>query len=128
VPNSHQAFSNSLTGGDDPVTPVITATAGDEVRLRVTLPTGSGRGTTFQVDGHAWQRDPYICPGSSHNGLTGKCDPVGAPGTDGEVGSRAIGNNPIGFVLGHQESVTPAQHYDIVPLNGAGGKGATSFR
>jgi hypothetical protein len=26
-------------------------------------------------------------------------------------------------VLGHQESVTPGAHFDIVPLNGAGGKG-----
>jgi hypothetical protein len=130
VTDSHKAFSNVMTDGDDPVTPVITATAGDELRLRVTLPTGSGRGTTFQVDGHAWQRDPYVCPGSTYDpALPGKCDPSqgiaegGSAANDGEVGSRAIGHNPIGFVIGHQESVTPAQHFDIVPLNGAGGKG-----
>ncbi|MDH3763629.1 MAG: hypothetical protein OEU50_21845, partial [Gammaproteobacteria bacterium] len=85
-----------------------------------------------------WQRDPYVCRDDldgygdgdpSHNGLTGKCDPnqgytqTGSAALDGEVGSRSIGNNPIGFVIGHQESVTPAQHFDIVPLNGAGGKG-----
>ena len=29
--------------------------------------------------------------------------------------------NPIGFYMGAQDGVQPAQHYDIVPVNGAGG-------
>ena len=114
VQNSHEAFSNvccnnggTATTADtnigDPVTPVFTAAPGQGLRMRLLEPTGVGRGTTFSLDGHAWQRDPYIA---------------------GDVASQTIGDNPIGMVLGHQESVTPAAHFDIVPLNGAGGKGA----
>jgi hypothetical protein len=115
-PNAHQAYSNGLAGGD-PVTPVITATAGQEVRLRVTEPTGVGRGSTLTVHGHGWQRDPYICPGSAADGLAGKC-------ANNEVGSRAMGDNPIGFRLGQQESVTPAAPFDFV-LPSAGGSDGT---
>ncbi|MCP5364150.1 MAG: hypothetical protein H6905_02765 [Hyphomicrobiales bacterium] len=110
--NADEAYSNDLVGGD-PVTPVFTATAGEEVRMRVLMPFGVGRGTTFNLHGHNWQRDPYVCPGSSHNGLSGKCSLT-------EVASRAIGHNPVGFTLGHQESVTPATHFDIV-VPSAGG-------
>ncbi|MDH3643313.1 MAG: hypothetical protein OES38_14520, partial [Gammaproteobacteria bacterium] len=100
VQNSHEAYSNNLAGaGDDPVTPIVTATAGDELRLRVTMPTGSGRGTTFQVDGHAWQRDPYVCRDDldgygdgdpSHNGLTGKCDPNQGYTQTGSAASQPV--------------------------------------
>ena len=106
VPNAHQAYSNVLAGGQDPVTPVFTAKAGEEARLRVLMASGSGRGTTFNLHGHNWQRDPYVCPGSSYLGLEGKCYPD-------EVGSRAIGDNPTGMELGGQESVTPTAHYDL---------------
>ena len=114
VKNSHEAFSNTCCtiGGTattpdqnvgDPVTQIITATPGEDLRMRLLMPMGVGRGTTFNLHGHAWQRDPYLA---------------------GTVASQTIGHNPIGMVLGHQESVTPAAHFDVVPLNGAGGKGA----
>lgn len=82
--------------------------------MRVLLPTGVGRGSVFDLHGHPWQRDPYVCPGSAKDGLTGKC-------TSTEVASRAIGLNPVGFYLGGQESILPNDHFDIVPLRGAGG-------
>jgi len=72
--------------------------------MRLLEPTGAGRGTTFNLHGHAWQRDPYIA--------------------GEEVASQTIGDNPLGMILGHQESITPAAHFDIVPLNGAGGANA----
>ncbi len=111
VQNSHEAFSNvccnsggtsttATAGVGDPVTPVFTATANDDVYMRVLMPTGSGRGTTFTVHGHLWQRDPYLA---------------------GAVPSQTIGDNPIGMYLGHQESVTPGAHFDVVLMNGAGG-------
>jgi len=114
VQNSHEAFSNTCctSGGTgdtsttadanvgDPVTPIFTAAPGQALRMRLLEPTGAGRGTTFNLHGHAWQRAPYIA---------------------GEVASQTIGDNWLGMVLGHQESVTPAAHFDIVPLNGAGG-------
>ncbi len=114
VANPELAYSNQLVG-EDPVTPVFTAAAGEQVRMRVLMPTGAGRGTTFNLHGHLWQRDPYICPGSADLGLKGKCAP-------GELGSRAIGDNPLGYHLGGQESVTPFAHFDVVvPAGGRGG-------
>ena len=114
VQNSHQAFSNTCCAnggtattagnvGGDPVTPVFTATAGEDLYMRLLMPTGSGRGTTFTLHGHVWQRDPYLA---------------------GAVPSQTIGDNPLGMALGQQESVTPMAHFDIVPLHGAGGAGA----
>lgn len=105
VANPEAFYSNSLSGGD-PATPVFTARAGQEVRMRVLEPTGVGRGSTFNLHGHVWQRDPYVCPGQSRNGLPGLCN-------GGGVGSLAIGDNPVGFYLGAQESVMPYGHFDI---------------
>jgi hypothetical protein len=110
VPNPEVAFSNTMTGNVDPVTPVITATKGMDLRIRVLEPTGAGRGTTFNLHGHAWQRDPYL-EGPGPDGVPSQTMATGM------IGER----NPQGFVLGHQESVTPGAHFDIVPLNGAGG-------
>jgi len=118
VQNSHEAFSNicCTSGGlgdtsttadqnvGDPVTPIFTAAPGQGLRMRLLEPTGVGRGTTFNLHGHAWQRAPYIA----------------GEGADG-VPSQTIGDNWLGMILGHQESITPAAHFDIVPLNGAGG-------
>ncbi len=112
VANPELAYSNALAGGD-PATAVFNAEPGQEVRMRVLEPTGVGRGSTIAVHGHSWQRDPYICPDSSDLGLAGKCAP-------GELGSTAIGDNPLGIELGHQESVTPAAHFDLL-LPRAGG-------
>ena len=98
VGNAHLLYSNTLAGGD-PATPVFTASAGQEVRMRVLEPTGVGRGTTFDLHGHVWQRDPYL---------------------GGAVASQSIGINPLAMYLGGQESVTPANHFDIL-LPSAGG-------
>jgi hypothetical protein len=92
-PNPELAYSNALTGGD-PATPVFQADVGDEVRMRLLLPTGVGRGSTFTLHGHLWQRDPYLA------GATG-------------FPSQSIGDNPIAMYLGSQESVTPYNHFDI---------------
>ncbi len=116
--DAHRLYSNPLAGGD-PATPVIRTYPGQETRLRVVEPTGSGRGTTFNVHGHGWQRDPYVCPTSADLGLSGKCVPT-SPGTAGEIGSQALGDNPLGMWLGHQESFTPAAHFDVL-LPRAGG-------
>jgi hypothetical protein len=99
VANAHAYYSNSLADGEDPATPVFTATPGQQVRMRLLQPTGVGRGTTFDLQGHLWQRDPYIA---------------------GNVPSQTIGENPIGFYLGHQESITPGAHYEV-RLPAAGG-------
>jgi hypothetical protein len=78
-----------------------------------------GRGSTFTVHGHIWQRDPYVCPGENQDNLTGKCLNVSMDDF-ADVGSRRIGDNPIGMWLGGQESVQPYQHFEA-RLEHAGG-------
>lgn len=129
VPNPELAYSNDLAGGD-PATPVFKAAPGAPVRMHVLNPAGVERGTVFQLHGHLWQRAPYVCPGQTDGtGLPGKCNwtNFGDPGF--EIGSRAIGVNPIGMYLGSQESILPGSHIDIVlpgdgiAHGGAGGAG-----
>lgn len=98
VGNVHEAFSNVLAGGD-PVTPVFTADAGEAIRFRVLEPTGVGRGTTFALHGHQWQRAPY---------------------QEATVASQSIGFNPNSMYVPAQESVTPQAHFDVV-MPSAGG-------
>jgi hypothetical protein len=126
--NAHRAYSNNQVGGD-PVTPVFLATAGQPARIRISNPQGTTRGSTFVLHGHEWQRDPYVCPAESWDGLLGKCNTPATgsiidPGTGLPlVGSRAIGKNPIGFVLGGQESWNAPTSFDIVLDSAGGGNG-----
>jgi hypothetical protein len=128
IPNSHVAFSNTLvtptvtcnattklcTG--DPETPIFLATPGQQARVHIASAHGTKRGSTFVVHGHSWQRDPYVCPGESRNGLTGACLMT-------SVGSRAIGTNPVGFQEAGRESWSPYNHFVMV-LPKAGGENA----
>jgi hypothetical protein len=102
-------FSNTRVGVD-PQTPVFTVQAGTPTRMRVGIPHGTNRGTTFTLHGHLWQRDPYITENNT-NGY-----PDSTPG----VGSKTIGLNPLGKYMGAQDSIWPSTHYDIV-LPKAGG-------
>ena len=112
---AHEVYSNALVGAD-PVTPVFVAPRNTEVRVHSVVPHGTSRGTTLAFHGHVWQRDPYVCPGESRNGLPGACQMTG-------VGSKAIGDNPMGFAQGAQESVTPMSHFTY-RFPKAGGTGA----
>jgi len=117
--NASDAFSNTLIGGD-PETPVFTATAGQPFRMHVLMPFAAGRGSTYDLHGHVWQRDPYVCEGDSDHGLPGKCDTGDGLPTSGSVASQSLGDNPIGFHLGAIESWFGTQHYEIV-IDSAGG-------
>ena len=114
-------YSNDLAGvggpgvAGDPVTPVFHATAGDEVRMRLGVPHATNRGTVFALHGHAWQRDPYLAQYTEHGGIP-RSYAAGGPG----LGSVTIGQNPLAFYQGGQESLYPSAHYDIV-LPSAGG-------
>ena len=116
IANPQQAYSNALTGGADPVTPVFLATRNQMARIRITDPYGTSRGSTFALHGHRWLRDPYVCPGEARNGLSGACQM-------NTVGSRAIGLNPQGFYEGGRESWTPSSHFDIAPPLAGGENG-----
>jgi len=123
TPNSFGAqdqdnlFSNGqLATPADPQTPVFTATAGDETRMRIGMPHGTNRGSTFTLHGHLWQRDPYITQNHDVYGFPNSVVD-GGPG----IGSMTIGNNPLGFYMGALESIWPSTHYDI-RLPKAGGE------
>jgi hypothetical protein len=116
IANPEQAYSNTLTGGADPVTPVFQANRNQQTRIHITNPHGTTRGSVFALHGHVWQRDPYICPGEARNSLTGACLMTTVP-------SRALGVNPQGFAEGGRESWTPASHFDIFLPSAGGGNG-----
>lgn len=93
-------FTNVLTNaqvGGDPQTPVFTAKAGDNVRFRVLSANGHMRNTVFNLHGHFWQDEPF-----TNN-------------------SKEIGDNPLSEYKGSQYGIGPSSHYEINPVNGAGG-------
>jgi hypothetical protein len=93
-------FTNSLlnsTVGGDPKTPVFTAPAGGQVRIRIVEPGGHARNSVFNLHGHIWEELPYV------------------------NASTVLGHNPFsewkGTTIGHG----PSGHFDILLRNGAGG-------
>lgn len=98
-----------------PYVPVMTTSAGTETRLRMLMPTGVGRATTFTLHGHVWQRDPYLAEEVDANGI-----PVGSRPAEWGIASHCIGDNGLGMYLGAQESLSPMAHFDVV-LARAGG-------
>jgi len=93
-------FTNVLTNamvGGDPQTPVFTAQAGVPVRFRILNSNGHMRNNLFNLHGHFWQEEPF-----TNN-------------------SKAIGNNPLSEVKGVQYGIGPTSHYEVIPVNGAGG-------
>ncbi|NIS76818.1 MAG: hypothetical protein GTO00_04180, partial [Deltaproteobacteria bacterium] len=121
--DGEKMFSNTLTGGD-PWTAVFTAPPGREARIRLLMPTGVGRGTTFDLHGHVWARDPYLPENrdclTATSGLGDGITPLAFGGTGCGLSSVSIGHNPLAWYLGGQESVTPYAHFDVV-LPSAGG-------
>jgi hypothetical protein len=93
-------FTNVLTNaivGGDPQTPVFTAHAGEQVRFRILNANGHMRNNVFNLHGHFWQDEPF-----TNN-------------------SRVIGNNPFSEFKGSTYGVGPSSHYEVIPVNGAGG-------
>jgi hypothetical protein len=114
--DAEKAYANALVGGD-PVTPVFIANAGQEARVHSAVPHGTSRGTTFTFYGHVWQRDPYVCLKETRiPGLPGLCEMT-------SVGSLDIGDNPVGFAQGAQESNTPMSHFTYRFPSAGGGNG-----
>ncbi len=100
----HAVFANSAptVGGVDPETPIFKAAKGQDVRFHVLDPGGQNRNSVFSLHGHVWQREPYI------------------------LNSFSIGNNPRSQWIGSQEGWGPTSHFEVIPQNGAGGKGGVT--
>jgi hypothetical protein len=93
-------FTNVLTNaqvGGDPQTPVFTAQAGQAVRFRILNANGHMRNNVFNLHGHFWQDEPF-----TNN-------------------SKSIGDNPLSEFKGATYGVGPSSHYEVIPVNGAGG-------
>ncbi|HEU4837663.1 MAG TPA: hypothetical protein VFS90_24750 [Pyrinomonadaceae bacterium] len=93
-------FTNVLTNaqvGGNPQTPVFTAKVGQAVRFRILNANGHMRNNVFNLHGHFWQEEPYANR------------------------SKVIGNNPLSEFKGAQYGVGPSSHYEVNPVNGAGG-------
>ena len=93
-------FTNVLTNaavGGDPQTPIFTAQAGQAVRFRILNANGHMRNNVFNLHGHFWQDEPF-----TNN-------------------SKAIGNNPFSEFKGTLYGIGPSAHYEVIPVNGAGG-------
>ena len=93
-----KVLTNNIVGGEDPVTPVFTATAGDQVRIRMLEPGGHPRNDSYILHGHIWEQAPYV------------------------DGSQALGNNKLSNWVGAQAGIGPGTHFDFLPKNGAGGR------
>ena len=93
-------FTNVLTNaqvGGDPQTPVFTAQVGQQVRFRILNANGHMRNNVFNLHGHFWQDEPY-----TNN-------------------SKSIGDNPLSEFKGALFGIGPSSHYEVIPVNGAGG-------
>ena len=126
-PNSIPAIPG-VSAADDPVTPVFRTTADTagtnpvtDTRMYVLNGASADRDGAFIVHGHLWQRDPYVCTGTSQDAsvpLAGRCDPDAVP-------SQALGVNPQGKYMGGQEGMGHVYgHWPI--LFDAGGSGAVT--
>jgi hypothetical protein len=100
MPTRDYDFTNVLSNtqvGGDPLTPVFTATVGQQVRMRLVHPAGHARNNVFMVHGHIWEEEPYV------------------------NSSNQLGSNPLSEWKGSQYGIGPGSHFDFLLKNGAGG-------
>ena len=117
----------------EPYVPIMKAYAGQEMRIRALMPTGTGRGSTVELHGHSWMRDPYLAQHVEEIEYVGGIDEKGRPiikqrsypkgGNHISWGtpSKCIGENALAMHLSGQESLTPMAHFDLI-FPRAGGK------
>jgi hypothetical protein len=119
-------LSNALVGGD-PQTPIFTAKAGTPVRLRLLHPVGHQRNNIFGLHGHVWEEEPYTTTSTPQGGAYSGFTIIGAPVlgstviADQPLSPNVLLNNPFSEWEGSQMGVGPSSHFDILPVNGAGG-------
>ena len=128
---------------DEPYVPIMKAYAGQEMRIRALMPTGTGRGSTVELHGHSWMRDPYLAEyveeveyddtDEKNNRIkrqhslprggnqSGFYDKQGNFHPGWGTPSKCIGENALAMYLGGQESLTPMAHFDLI-FPRAGGK------
>ena len=103
APNAELGYTNTLDFRNSlktpaAQTPILTATAGQQVRFRLLQPGGHARNHVFNLHGHVWEETPYV------------------------LNSTEIGVNPLSEYKGTRDGHGPTNHHDVLPKNGAGGK------
>ncbi|HEV2846961.1 MAG TPA: copper oxidase, partial [Thermoanaerobaculia bacterium] len=91
-------LSNTKVGGANPQTPTFVSPPGQKVRFRVLMPGGHSRNIVFALNGHVWDKQPYI------------------------NNSTQLGRNTFSFFEGARMGHGPTNHFDVLLRNGAGGK------
>jgi hypothetical protein len=114
----HRLYANELIGGLDPQTAVFTARPGEPVRVRLLQPGGHARGHVFTIQGHAWQRQPYLNNSDRLNFGPPPADPTVL---NNEPNGISPGHNNISFWVGSQEGMSAQNHFDLL-LPDAGGR------
>ncbi|HEX8243916.1 MAG TPA: hypothetical protein VF541_10480, partial [Longimicrobium sp.] len=102
APDARLGFTRNLQFADvlrgaPAQTPIFTVRPGEAVRLRVLEPGGHARNHVFVLHGHVWEQEPYA------------------------DSSRVIASNPFSEWKGARDGHGPGEHFDIVPVHGAGG-------
>jgi hypothetical protein len=116
-PNIHLLYANQLIGGKDPQTAVFTASARESVRVRLVQPGGHARGHVFTIQGHAWQREPYL----QNSDRLNFGHPPNPTVLNNEPDGISPGWNNMSWWVGSQEGVSAGSHYDLL-LPDAGGR------
>ena len=138
----HPNYVEKIAGiseNGDPATPVFRTPAGQPSRMHVLNGASADRDATFVLHGHIWQRDPFVCPDQSRLGLEGFCgywrvaseyDPDTGdllPGTGKysgtNIGSLALGLNPIGKYMGGEEGMGHVYGHWPILFNAGGTNG-----
>lgn len=105
----------------EPYVPIMTAYAGQEMRIHALMPTGTGRASTMELHGHGWPRDPYL---AEHVMQTDKgAFPKGFSEATWGIPSKCIGGNALAMYMGGQESLSPMAHFDMVFPRAGGYRG-----
>jgi VCBS repeat-containing protein len=101
----HLAYSNDLVGGDPQTEVFVTSPVGpSQVRMRVIAPGGHARGIVYGLDGHSWQREPFI------------------------NNSAEIGTNPTAWWTNSQEGIGAGSIFNVVVSTSADPNGDYMFR
>jgi len=101
----HSLFSNTQVGGDPQTAVYMVSPYGpDQVRMRVVAPGGHARGIVYTLDGHSWQRSPYI------------------------NNSTEIGENWNAWWTSSQEGIGAGSIFDMVVSTGSDPNGDYLFR
>jgi len=143
IENVHAFYANGLVAGEpnavpqiagvseagDPATPVFRTTANMPSRMHLLNGASADRDATFVLNGHVWQRDPYVCPDEAREGLVGLCEMYVYDG-DGRiignrVGSLALGLNPIGKYMGGEEGMGHVYGHWPILFNAGGSYGVS---